>query len=146
MARIDATAAAPIIEFSEDLVTFAQSALAPARIIELLDGANEAQSTPVLISASSKGTVTEIKGTLSSAANSIFILDFYASLVAGEGQAYLGSITGQSVGAVQIDRQIRWIKWLIVVLLGLALAYLVTAAVKQPVAGAQIVWGFQGND
>ncbi len=61
-------------------------------------------------------------------------------------QAYLGSITGQSVGAVQIDRQIRWIKWLIVLLLGLALAYLVTAAVKQPVAGAQIVWGFSGNE
>ncbi len=46
-------------------------------------------------------------------------------------QAYLGSLTGQSIGAVQIDRQIRWIKWMIVVLLGLALAYLVTAAVKE---------------
>jgi titin len=64
--------------------------------IELVNGANNNQAFPVLTSATSDGSSTTIAGTLTSAPNTTFTLEFFTNSVPnpsgfGEGQQYLGS-------------------------------------------------------
>jgi len=66
--------------------------------IELAHGGNNSQEFPVLISAASVAGQTLIQGTLSSAANTDYILEFFANSAPnpsgyGEGETFLGSVT-----------------------------------------------------
>ena len=67
-------------------------------------GPNNLQNSPVLSSATSGGGSTTIAGTLNSAANTTFAIDFYASPSCdpsgyGEGRVYLGSASVATNGA-----------------------------------------------
>jgi hypothetical protein len=70
------------------------------------DGPNHFQNFPVIASVGSSGGATTITGTLRSAPNSTFALDFYANTTAdpsgyGEGETYLGTanVTTDGTGA-----------------------------------------------
>lgn len=72
--------------------------------IDLAPGANGDQTAPVLASASSTGASITIEGTLSSSANSQFIVEFFANDVCdpsgfGEGATFLGSTSVITNGA-----------------------------------------------
>ena len=67
-------------------------------------GPNHLQNYPVLTSADSSATATTIIGTLNSTPNSTFTVQFFANPAAdpsgfGQGQTYLGQLTGVKTGA-----------------------------------------------
>jgi titin len=62
--------------------------------IELLNGANHNQAAPVLTSATSDGTSTTVKGTLSGTPNTTFTVEIFANSIndpSGSGEVFLGS-------------------------------------------------------
>jgi titin len=63
--------------------------------IELVNGGNHDQAAPVLTSATTDGTSTTVTGTLTSAPNTTFTLEIFASSVndpSGAGEQFLGSV------------------------------------------------------
>ncbi len=71
-------------------------------------GANQLQNFPVLSTATNSPTHVGLSGSLASAANTSYMLDFYANLTLdlsgyGEGQTYLGSVNVTTDGGGQAD-------------------------------------------
>ncbi len=69
-------------------------------------GANHSQAFPTLTSATNSSTSTTVQGTLSSAPNTVFTIEFFASATAdpsgfGQGQRFLGSMTVRTNGSGQ---------------------------------------------
>lgn len=67
-------------------------------------GANQLQNFPVLTNAQSAGSVTRVQGTLNSAANGLFLVQFYANPAPsssgyGEGRVFLGATNVMTDGA-----------------------------------------------
>lgn len=78
--------------------------------ISLSSGGNNSQSAPALTSVASSGGSVTIQGTLKSAANTIFNLDFFANVScdssgAGEGQTFLGTanVTTNASGSATVN-------------------------------------------
>jgi len=68
--------------------------------IDIVNGANNLQSFPVVTNAFGYGSGTIIAGTLNSAASRSFFIDFYRNLTADdEGQFYLGTISVNTDGS-----------------------------------------------
>jgi titin len=62
--------------------------------IDLVNGANHNQPTPVLTSAASGGGSTVVQGTLQATPAATFTVDFYGNADGrGQGEQYLGSLT-----------------------------------------------------
>ncbi len=67
-------------------------------------GANNLQNTPVITSASSEGSSTTIQGTLDSAPNATFTIEFFSNAACdpsgfGEGETFIGSTTVTTDGS-----------------------------------------------
>jgi parallel beta-helix repeat protein len=75
----------------------------PNRSIHLVDGGNHAQAAPVLASASTSGGTTTVTGSLTSEANTSFILEFFSSAVGSplQGRTFLGNLTVTTDGTGQ---------------------------------------------
>jgi hypothetical protein len=68
--------------------------------INLVDGGNGLQTSPVITNAFGSGTSTVVLGKLSSTANASFFIDVYRNIVAGgQGQLYLGTVSVTTDGS-----------------------------------------------